>query len=68
MFCRVRRALTHWLYTVAEIIVSAINILKTMAGGHAVYERQAILSTSVVISHIFCMENEKELTPRGAWQ
>ena len=43
-------ALTHWLYTVAEIIVSARNNLKTMAGGNAVHERQAILSTSVVLS------------------
>ena len=32
-------------------IVSAINNLKTMGGGHAVHERQAILSTTVVISH-----------------
>ena len=31
-------------------IVSAINNLKTMGGGHAVHERQAILSTTVVIS------------------
>ena len=49
-------------------IVSAINNLKTMGGGHAVHERQAILSTTVVISHTFCMENENELTHRGAWQ
>ena len=48
--------------------MSAINNLKTMAGGHAVHEREAILSTSGVISHTFCMEKEKELTPRGAWQ
>ena len=41
---------------------------KTMSGRHAVYERQVILSTTVVISHTFCMENENELTPRGAWQ
>ena len=33
----------HWLYTVAELIVSAIDNLKTMAGGHAVHEWQAIL-------------------------
>ena len=39
-----------------------------MGGGHAVHERQAILLTMVVISHTFCMENENELTPRGAWQ
>ena len=56
------------IYTVAELIVSAIDNVKTMAGGHAVHERQAVLSTTVVISHTFCMENEKELTPRGAWQ
>ena len=49
-------------------MVSAINNLKTMGGGHAVHERQAILSTTVVISHTFCMENENEVTPRGAWQ
>ena len=30
----------HWLYTVAELIVSAIDNLKTMAGGHAVHEWQ----------------------------
>ena len=35
--------LTYWLYTVAELIVSGIDNLKTMAGGHAVHERQAIL-------------------------
>ena len=29
------------------------------------HERQAILSTTVVLSHIFCMENENELTPEG---
>ena len=46
-------------------IVSAINNLKTMGGGHAVHERQAILSTTVVISHTFCMENENKLTPEG---
>ena len=46
-------------------IVSTINNLKTMGGGHTVYERQAILSTTIVISHTFCMENENELTPRG---
>ena len=32
-----------WLYTVAELIVSAIDNLKTMAGGHVVHEWQAIL-------------------------
>ena len=49
-------------------MVSEIDNLKTMAGGHAVHERQAILRTTVVISYTFGMENEKELTPRGAWQ
>ena len=48
--------------------LSAIDNLKTMAGGYAVHKRQAILSTTVVISHTFCTKNEKELTPRGAWQ
>ena len=51
----------------AGSIVSATYNPKLMAGGHAVHEQQAILSTTVVISHTFCMENEKELTPRGAW-
>ena len=46
-------------------IVSAINNRKTMGGRHAVHERQAVLSTTVVISHTFCMENETELTPEG---
>ena len=32
------------------------------------HNRQAILSTTVDISYTFSMENEKELTPRGAWQ
>ena len=36
-----------------------------MAEGHAVHEQQAILSTTAVIFHTFCMENEKNLTPRG---
>ena len=36
-----------------------------MAGGHTVYEQQAILSTTVVMTHTFCMENENILTPRG---
>ena len=62
------RILTHCLHTVAELIVSAINNLKTMGGGHAVHEQQAILPTMVVISHTFCMVKENELTPRGAWQ
>jgi len=39
-----------------------------MSGGHAVHERQAILSTMVVISLMFGMVKENELTPRGAWQ
>ena len=30
----------YWLYTVAELIVSAISYLKTMAGGHAVHEHK----------------------------
>ena len=47
---------------------SICDNLKTMDGGHAVHERQAILSTTVVISHTFCMAKENELTPRGAWQ
>ena len=29
-----------------------------MGGGHAVHEQQAILLTTVVISHTFCMEDE----------
>ena len=49
-------------------MVSAIDNLKTMAGGHAVHEQQAILSTTVVISNTFCTAKENELTPRGAWQ
>ena len=36
-----------------------------MAGGHAVHEKQTISSTTVLITHTFCMENEKHLTPRG---
>ena len=42
--CRVQSALVHYLYTVVKPIVSAINNRKTMGGGHAVHERQAILS------------------------
>ena len=38
-FCRVRRLLTYYLHIVPELIVSAINNLKTMDGGHAVHER-----------------------------
>ena len=48
-------------------IVSAINNLKAMGGGHAVHERQAILSTTVVISHTFCTENQNELTQNTSW-
>ena len=36
-----------------------------MSGGHAVHEWQAILLTTVVISHMFCMVKENELTPEG---
>ena len=43
VFAAYKELLMHWLYTVAEIIVSAIDNLKTMAGGHAVHEWQAIL-------------------------
>ena len=45
--------------------VSVINNLRTMAGGHAVHERQAILLTTVVIFHTFCMENKQKLTSEG---
>ena len=62
------KILAYWLHVVAELIVSAINNLKTMDGEHAVHERQAILSTMVVISNTFCIAKENELTPRGAWQ
>ena len=51
---------------VVKLIVSAINILKMMGGEHTVHGRQAILSTTVVFSFAFCMENKKELAPRGA--
>ena len=64
-FCRVQRILTYCLHIIAELIVSAINNLKTMGGGHTVHERQTILSTMVVISHTFCMAKENKLTPRG---
>ena len=58
------------LYTVAELIVSAIDNLKMMAGEHAVHEQQAILLTTVIISRTFCTikKNEKELIARGMWQ
>ena len=39
----------------------AVGNLKAMAGGHAMYERQAILSTMVVL--FFCIE--KEPIPEG---
>ena len=29
----------YWLYTVPELMVSAIDNLKTVAGGHDVHER-----------------------------
>ena len=48
-----------------KLTVSAINNLKTMGEGHAV---RYFIRTTVVISHTFCMKNENELTPRGAWQ
>ena len=32
----------YWLYTVGDLIVSAIDNLKMMAGGHTVHEWQAI--------------------------
>ena len=54
--------------TTKKVLEELINNLKTMDGEHAVHERQAILSTTVVISHTFCMAKENELTPRGAWQ
>ena len=47
-----------------KLIVLAINNLKTVGGGHAVHERQAVLLTTVVIFHTFCIENENDLTPR----
>jgi len=53
---------------VVKLIVSAINNLKTMGGGHAVHEWQAVLSTTVVICQTFCMGNKNDLTPRGVWQ
>ena len=58
----------YWLHTVAELIISTINNLKTMGRGHAVHERQVILSTKVVFSHTFCMAKKNELTPRRTWQ
>ena len=61
-----RGVLTYWLHTVAELIVSATNNLKTVGRGHVVHEQQAILSTAVVISHTFSMAKKNELTPRRA--
>ena len=49
------------MYTMGKLKVSAINNLKRMAGGHTVHERQAILSTAVVVLHPFCMENENHM-------
>ena len=46
-------------------MVSVIGNLKTVAGGHAAHKRQADHGSH--FPYIF-MENEKELTPRGAWQ
>ena len=54
----------YWLYTVAKLIVSVINYQLE----HTVHEQQAILLTMVPISYTFCMENAKDLTPRGVWQ
>ena len=56
------------LATYCSRAYSTCDSLKTIGGGHAVHERQGILSTTVVISHTFCMAKENELTPRGAWQ
>lgn len=54
---------TNWFnVTVAKLIVSTINNVKTMAGGHTVPERQAILLAAVVIFHTFCIENANKLT------
>ena len=47
---------------------SICDNLKMMGRGHAVHEQQAILSTTVVISHTFCIAKKNELIPRGAWQ
>ena len=47
-----------------EFIVSVVDNLKTMLEV-IVHEKQAILLMTVVISHTFCTENKKELTPRG---
>ena len=44
-FCRVRSTLTQQLYTVVKLIVSAINNLKTMGGGHAVHDGKAFYRT-----------------------
>ena len=47
---------------------SICDNLKTTGRGHAVHEQQAILSTTVVISHTFCVAKKNELTLRRAWQ
>ena len=47
----------------AELVVSAINNFKTMGRGHTVHERQAILLTTVVISHTFCMAKKERADP-----
>ena len=47
---------------------SICDNLKTMGGGHNVHKRQAILSTTVVISHTLCIAKKNKLTPRRAWQ
>ena len=52
-------------YCSRAYIVSGINNLKTMGGGHAMHELQAVLSTTVVISHTFCMAKKNELPPEG---
>ena len=67
-FCHVRTISTYCLHIVATLIVSVTNNLKTVDGGDAMHEQQAILSTMVVISHTFCMAKENNLTPRRGWQ
>ena len=60
--------LTVVCWVVVELIVSAINNLKSTAGGHHVHKEQAILSTMVVSSHTFSMGMRRKLTSRGAGQ
>ena len=62
-FCCVRSTNTLAIY--CGKAYSLHDNLKMMAGGHAVHEQQTISSTTVLITHTFCMENEKHLTPRG---